>query len=145
MTTVTPRFPSFIGSGSTLGRDAELVGAFLRIQQIRMGQRLAFSTDIPLELRTHPVPPMMLLTLVENAIKHGLNPSPFGGLVRVTARCEGDRLALSVADTGVGFGSIQLSTKLARETVRLPTQSSSPPDNVQLSTKLARDEQHEVP
>jgi sensor histidine kinase YesM len=126
---------SFIGSGSTLGRDAELVGAFLRIQQIRMGQRLAFSTDIPLELRTHPVPPMMLLTLVENAIKHGLNPSPFGGLVRVTARCEGDRLALSVADTGVGFGSM----------VRLPTQSSSPPDNVQLSTKLARDEQHEVP
>ena len=45
----------------------------------------------------------MLLTLTENAIKHGLNPSPAGGLIRITARADHDDLTLSVADTGVGF------------------------------------------
>ena len=88
---------------STLAHDSELVEAFLHIQRIRMGRRLAFSVDIPPELRAHHVPPMMLLTLVENSIKHGLNPLPDGGLIRVTARAEGDRLILTVADTGVGF------------------------------------------
>jgi sensor histidine kinase YesM len=48
---------------------------------------------------------MMLLTLVENAIKHGLNPSPEGGRIRVTARVVDERVVLTVADTGVGFGS----------------------------------------
>ncbi|HTS22816.1 MAG TPA: histidine kinase [Casimicrobiaceae bacterium] len=88
---------------STLDRDAGLLEAFLCIHQIRMGPRLAFSVDVPPALRGHRVPPMMLLTLVENAIKHGLNPSPSGGMIRVVARAEGERLILSVADTGVGF------------------------------------------
>ena len=95
--------PQMRDSESTLGRDAGLIEAFLRIQQIRMGHRLAFSIDVPVPLRAHPVPPMMLLTLTENAIKHGLNPSPDGGLIRILARADGDRLTLSVADTGVGF------------------------------------------
>jgi len=104
---------------STLERDWELIEAFLRIQQIRMGQRLRFSIDIPPSLRGHPVPTMVLLPLVENAIKHGINPSPQGGLVRVAARCEGETLILSVADTGVGFapgsgGGIGLANVRAR-------------------------------
>src|SRR6266568_1386536 len=95
--------PRMRDNESTLGRDAGLIEAFLRIQQIRMGQRLAFSIDIPVGLLAHPVPPMMLLTLAENAIKHGLNPSPDGGLIRIVSRADDDRLILSVADTGVGF------------------------------------------
>lgn len=95
--------PQMRNGESTLGRDSDLVEAFLRIHQIRMGRRLAFSVEIPAELRARPVPPMMLLTLAENAIKHGLNPSPDGGLLRVTARTESGLLILSVADTGVGF------------------------------------------
>ena len=95
--------PRMRDNESTLGRDSELVDAFLRIQRIRMGERLTFSIDIPVALLAQPVPPMMLLTLAENAIKHGLNPSPDGGLIRVTARTDVDRLLLSVADTGVGF------------------------------------------
>jgi signal transduction histidine kinase len=111
---------------STLGRDAELVEAFLRIQQIRMGQRLALGIDIPAALRAHPVPPLMLLTLVENAIKHGLNPSVNAGLIRVTARTEGDRLILSVADTGVGFAPGSGSgTGLANVCARLAAQFGS--------------------
>ncbi len=88
---------------TTLGQDTGLVDAFLRIQQTRMGRRLAFSIDAPTELHAHPVPPMMLLTLVENAIKHGLNATPQGGLLRVTAWREKEQLMLRVADTGVGF------------------------------------------
>jgi signal transduction histidine kinase len=115
--------PRMRDSESTLGRDAELVEAFLRVQQIRMGQRLAFSIDIPPQLRAHTVPPMMLLTLAENAIKHGLNPSPDGGLIRIMARAEGDQLILSVADTGVGFApGSGAGTGLANIRARLAAQ-----------------------
>jgi signal transduction histidine kinase len=115
--------PRMRDNESTLGRDAELVEAFLRIQQIRMGQRLAFSIDIPVALRAHPMPPMMLLTLAENAIKHGLNPSPDGGLIRIMARADSDRLTLSVADTGVGFApGSGAGTGLANIRARLTAQ-----------------------
>jgi sensor histidine kinase YesM len=88
-----------------LERECELIEAYLEIQRIRMGPRLTYAIDIDTEVRTHPVPPMMLLTLVENSVKHGLAPSPNGGLIRVTARASNDRLVIAVADTGVGFGS----------------------------------------
>jgi signal transduction histidine kinase len=115
--------PQMRQNESTLERDWELVEAFLRIQRIRMGQRLAFAVDIPPELRAHHVPPMMLLTLVENAIKHGLNPSLDGGLIRVMARADGERLILSVADTGVGFApGLGAGTGLANIRARLAAQ-----------------------
>jgi len=97
--------PRMRESVSTLGRDAELIDAFLRIQQVRMGKRLVYSIDVPPPLRDRPVPPMMLLTLVENAIKHGLSQSTGGGKIRVAAREDGGCLIISVADTGVGFTS----------------------------------------
>jgi signal transduction histidine kinase len=115
--------PRMRDSDSTLGRDAELVEAFLRVHQIRMGQRLAFSIDIPGQLLGHAVPPMMLLTLTENAIKHGLNPSPEGGLIRIVARSDGHRLTVSVADTGVGFApGSGAGTGLANIRARLAAQ-----------------------
>jgi sensor histidine kinase YesM len=96
--------PRMRDKASTLGREAELIRAFLAVQQIRMGRRLAFAIDIAEPLRDIEVPPMMLLTLVENALKHGLNPLPEGGFVRIAAHLDGDRLVLDVADTGRGFG-----------------------------------------
>jgi signal transduction histidine kinase len=118
--------PQMRDNESTLGRDAELVEAFLRIQQIRMGQRLAFSIDIPVALRAHPMPPMMLLTLAENAIKHGLNPSLDGGRIHVMARADGDRVILSVADTGPGFApGSGAGTGLANVCARLAAQFGS--------------------
>jgi signal transduction histidine kinase len=115
--------PRMRENASTLARDAELVEAFLRIQQIRMGRRLVFHIDLPGQLRASPVPPMMLLTLVENAIKHGLNPSPDGGLIRIVARDDGGRLIVSVADTGVGFASGSgAGTGLANIRARLAAQ-----------------------
>jgi signal transduction histidine kinase len=107
----------------TLERDSELIEAYLHIQRIRMGPRLAFSVDIPPELRAHHVPPMMLLTLVENAIKHGLNPSPNGGLIRVMARSDGNQVVVTVADTGIGFTSASGSgIGLANISARLAAQ-----------------------
>lgn len=89
--------------GITLGRDLELAVAYLNIQRIRMGSRLAFEIAVPDKLRDAVVPPMMLTTLVENAIEHGLSPLPEGGLVRIAAHAEGDVMRILVSDTGQGF------------------------------------------
>ena len=69
-----------------------------------MGRRLDVEFAIPPELGATPVPPMMLLTLVENALKHGLAPLPEGGQIRVAAENDGDTtVRLSVIDTGRGI------------------------------------------
>jgi signal transduction histidine kinase len=88
---------------STLDRERDLAEAYLNIQKIRMGRRLEFSFDIPEALRNAPMPSMMLLTLVENAIKHGLNPLPQGGYLRVSASVDARELSVQVADSGRGF------------------------------------------
>jgi signal transduction histidine kinase len=95
--------PQMRDGRSTLGREAEIALAYLRIQQMRMGRRLVVAIDIPAELHECPVPPMMLLTLAENAIKHGVGPARHGGTVRLGAHAEGGRLIVTVADSGVGL------------------------------------------
>jgi signal transduction histidine kinase len=96
--------PSLRENHTTLAREAELVRAYLALHQVRMGPRLTSEVDVPAALGGQEIPPMLLLTLVENAIKHGLAPQPEGGQVSVQARCEGGRLLLTVADTGRGLG-----------------------------------------
>ena len=91
--------------GTTLSREAELTRAYLSVQQIRMGRRLAFEIDVPEALQEASVPSMVLVTLAENAIKHGLQPLPQGGFLRVSASSDGDQLRLTVADTGRGFNA----------------------------------------
>jgi len=88
---------------STVGRELTLVEAYLNVQGIRMGRRLAFEIDAPQGLHALDLPPMMLLTLVENAIKHGLNPVPGGGTIRIIARRDGTQLRIDVVDDGRGF------------------------------------------
>ncbi|HEX6138189.1 MAG TPA: histidine kinase [Casimicrobiaceae bacterium] len=95
--------PQMRASASTLGREAELAASYLGIEQIRMGRRLAVDIDVPGPLRGASFPPMMLLTLAENAIKHGLAPLPEGGVVRISATVRGDALQVCVADSGRGF------------------------------------------
>ena len=96
--------PRMRDDSSTLGREEVLIESFLNVQKIRMGDRLAFAIEIPHELSALTVPPMMLLTLVENSLKHGLNPLLEGGVIRVDATVRDDRLFMSVTDTGRGFG-----------------------------------------
>jgi sensor histidine kinase YesM len=71
--------------------------------QFRMEERLSFSVDVPAGLHSAEIPPMMLLSLVENAIKHGLEPKPEGGRLDVKAEIAHGKLRVSVADTGLGF------------------------------------------
>ena len=95
--------PQLRQSDSTLAREAEVARAFLAVHKIRMGDRLAVEFAIPAELGAARVPPMMLLTLIENALKHGLASLPEGGQIRVAAQQEGRAVRLSVADTGRGM------------------------------------------
>lgn len=95
--------PAMREHGSTLGRELDLARSYLTILQMRMGERLAFSISAPADLLDTPMPPMILPTLVENAIKHGLAPLPEGGAIAIAARRDVDTLELSVRDNGAGF------------------------------------------
>ena len=94
--------PEIRSEGSTLGREAELARAYLEIMRIRMGGALDFAIEVPPELADAAFPPLMLITLVENAIKHGV--APLGrGRVEVRALREGDTLRIAVDDDGRGI------------------------------------------
>jgi signal transduction histidine kinase len=97
--------PQMRGNRSTLGREGELARAYLNTQRIRMGRRLHFEIAIPEELLAAAFPPMMLLSLVENAIKHGLNPLREGGSIRIVAASDDDVLRITVTDTGTGLST----------------------------------------
>ena len=77
---------------------------YLELMQVRMGERLQSHLVLPPELAAIPVPPLLLQPLVENAIKHGLEPQVRNGLIEIAARRDGDTLVLSVRDNGVGIG-----------------------------------------
>lgn len=104
MTYLRAALPQVRRTESTLGEEFELARAYLQLFQVRMGPRLRFTLDLPPALRPLPFPPMVLVTLAENAIKHGLAPTGLGGTVALCARLGDGRLEVSVADDGVGFG-----------------------------------------
>jgi LytS/YehU family sensor histidine kinase len=83
---------------STLADEFALLRGYLEVQRIRMGDRLRFSLELPDALAQAGLPPLLLQPLVENALKHGIEPRVEGGEVRVTAREEGGRLLLEVVD-----------------------------------------------
>jgi len=115
--------PQMRTSTSTLGREVDHAVAYLGVQSIRMGRRLAYALDVPDELRDMRMPPLMLVTLVENAIKHGIAPLPEGGRIDVRAVRLGDTLRVDVADTGRGFAkSGGAGTGLANTRARLAAQ-----------------------
>jgi sensor histidine kinase YesM len=90
---------------TTLGADAELIAAYLDVLQVRMGARLAYRIDVPPELAGFALPPMLVQPVVENAIRHGLEPKVEGGEVAFSARRVDGRVRIEVADTGVGFAA----------------------------------------
>ncbi len=105
---------------STLGREVDLVEAYLQVFSERMNGRLVVRVEVADDLRDLPFPPLTLATLAENAIKHGISPSPEGGTILIRAIPDGDRLTVEVADTGVGFsGEGGTGTGLANVRARL--------------------------
>jgi hypothetical protein len=99
--------PKMRESTSTVGQELELVRSYLNILQMRMGTRLEFSIEAPDDLLPYAFPPMMLPSLVENAIKHGLEPQREGGRIDIVAERvqEGAAqcLRITVKDTGKGL------------------------------------------
>lgn len=110
--------PSTDDTLSTLGAELERAMAYLEILKIRMGNRLSVHVDIPASLRATPLPPMMLQTLVENAIKHGLEPRTGGGNIWIRAHCNDGTVAVTVADDGDGFNSKTAGTGIGLRNVR---------------------------
>ena len=99
--------PKMRENTSTVGQEMELVRAYLNILQMRMGTRLEFSISAPDDLLPYAFPPIMLSSMVENAIKHGLEPQREGGRIDIAvermqesaAQC----LRMTVKDTGRGL------------------------------------------
>ena len=117
---LTVALPQMRAADSTVERETSLAGAYLEIHGIRMGRRLSFDIELPESLRGARLPPMMLLTLVENAVKHGLNPLREGGFIRIEARADSGLLEVDVADTGRGFTATSgAGTGLANVRARL--------------------------
>ena len=103
--------PQMREQSSTLSREIEMVRAYLEIQRVRMGDRLQFDIALPIDitadLLARPMPPMMLISLVENAVKHGIDPLPEGGRIVVTAAATTHGTRVGVADTGRGLSEFR--------------------------------------
>lgn len=95
--------PQMREESSTLGRELALIRPYLELLKLRIEDRLEYEIQVPAGLESTIFPPMMLQTLVENAIKHGIEPKPEGGRVRVSAQVVDGQLQVEVADTGVGL------------------------------------------
>ena len=102
----------------SLQNEFDRLGDYLALMQVRMGPRLTYTLDLPDDLASHSVPTLLLQPLVENAIKHGLEPKIEGGSVTVSARRGGNNIVLAVTDSGVGltggtgFGLTQVRERL---------------------------------
>ncbi|WP_430391653.1 sensor histidine kinase [Dyella sp. 20L07] len=106
---------------TTLGDELELVGAYLELMYMRIPDRLQFTLHVDDATRSLRCPPLTLLTLVENAVRHGIDPSEDGGRIDIHVQRRGNRCMVRVADTGVGLqvDSRSLGTGLANLRERL--------------------------
>jgi len=96
--------PQLHEPATTLGRELQLVEAYLELMHMRMPDRLRFELHVDASLVALRCPPTMLLTLVENAVRHGIDPSEEGGRIDIHVQRDGDRCVIRVIDTGVGLG-----------------------------------------
>lgn len=95
--------PRLQQSDGTVGQEVDLVRAYLALMQMRMPDRLQFSVEADAQALSMRCPPMALLTLVENAVRHAIDPSEEGGRIDVAVRLQGARCIATVDDTGVGL------------------------------------------
>ncbi len=88
---------------ATLGQQLDICASYLDVMRLRTGDRLSFRIHAAPELRALPYPPLLLLTLVENAVKHGIEPKPGPGRIELRVVRDGKSLRASVADDGMGL------------------------------------------
>ena len=108
---------------TTLGQELQLVQAYLELMHMRMPDRLRFELDADASALALRCPPMTLLTLVENAVRHGIDPSEEGGRIEIEVKRDGDRCRVRVSDTGVGLrtagGGLGTGLSTLRERLQL--------------------------
>ncbi|MCU0920078.1 MAG: histidine kinase [Burkholderiaceae bacterium] len=97
--------PRLDGGASRFADERALVQAYLEVMHLRMPDRLQFAIDVDEATLALHCPAAAVLTLVENAIRHGIDPAEEGGRIEVTVRRVGDRVQVRVADTGIGLGA----------------------------------------
>ena len=98
-----PKLREDRGLHATLGQQLDLCSSYLALMQVRMGGRLTYDVRADEALRAAPFPPSLLITLVENAIKHGIEPRPGPGRIEIDAVRDGDALRVEVRDDGAGL------------------------------------------
>ena len=98
-----PKLREDCGLHATLGQQLALCSSYLALMQVRMGGRLTYDVRADEALRAAPFPPSLLITLVENAIKHGIEPRPGPGRIEIDAVRDGDTLRVQVRDDGAGL------------------------------------------
>ena len=108
-------------SSATLGDELDMLENYLEIMVVRFGERLRWRIEVPEEARALAFPPMLLQPLLENALRHGIEPKLGGGEVVISARCDGGRLCIEVVDDGMGLADSGASggTGLANIRARL--------------------------
>jgi sensor histidine kinase YesM len=103
---------------TTLAQELDVVKNYLKIYAVRMGDRLRYRIDLPDSLRDFRIPPLIIQPLVENAVKHGLEPSVRGGELLVQGHREGDRVRITVADSGMGINESSSGNGISLENIR---------------------------
>jgi hypothetical protein len=98
-----PRLRDGGAAETNLGGQLDLVSGYLDIMNVRMAGRIAVKVEADETVRALPFPPLILLTLVENAITHGLEPKVGPGMIAIAATADGETLTVSVEDDGVGL------------------------------------------
>lgn len=112
-----PKLRDDRGLHANLGQQLDICASYLALMQVRMGGRLTYAVQADDALRALAFPPSLLITLVENAIKHGIEPRPGAGRIDVTAERAGDRVRVRVIDDGAGLQP-GLSTGMGLANVR---------------------------
>ncbi|HZZ94265.1 MAG TPA: histidine kinase [Usitatibacter sp.] len=90
---------------TSLGAERDLIAAYLDVLRVRMGPRLQYDVQVDPALAASPIAPMLLQPIVENAIRHGIEPKVEGGRIDLHARREGASAVIEIRDTGMGFGA----------------------------------------
>jgi Histidine kinase/Histidine kinase-, DNA gyrase B-, and HSP90-like ATPase len=110
--------PRLHDPATTLGQELQLARAYLELMHMRMPDRLQFGLHADEAALALPCPPMTLLTLVENAVRHGIDPSEEGGRVDIHVQRREDRCVVRVSDTGVGMKPTESGTGTGLSTLR---------------------------
>lgn len=97
--------PKLDESEACLQQELDLVQAYLALMQMRIPDRLSYRLQVEPGMGSLRCPAMSLLTLVENAVRHGIDPSEQGGQIEVLGRRQGQRCLLTVRDTGLGLSA----------------------------------------